>query len=82
MHIVESKIEEEKLRKLCQDYELYSTNLDGSILEILQKVQEILDKDVKFLRDECERHGRESQALARLLDEVEKNLEKQALDGY
>ena len=37
-----------KLNKLCKDYELYSPNLDGSIQEILDHVNELAENDCVF----------------------------------
>ncbi|KAG9604983.1 hypothetical protein KCU77_g885, partial [Aureobasidium melanogenum] len=71
-----------KLRKLCRDYELYSSNLDGSVLEILHKVQEVLNKDSEFFMNQRERHEEDMKTMNAKLDEMKKKLEQQTLDGY
>ncbi|KAH0277464.1 hypothetical protein KCU91_g3162, partial [Aureobasidium melanogenum] len=71
-----------KVHKLCQDYMLHSSNLDGSVLEILQEVQKILDKDSHFLSDEHKRHVEDIKTLSANLEDTKKQLEQQISEGY
>ncbi|KAG9689206.1 hypothetical protein KCU95_g9714, partial [Aureobasidium melanogenum] len=69
-----------ELRKLFQERELYSMNLDESILERLQKVQDLLDKFSKLLEKERERQGKDSQAWQKLINKIDKDLEQQSME--
>lgn len=65
-----------QLDKLCQDYERYSSNLDGSVLEILHKVQEGINKDAEFFKSQCMRHYEEMVAIHAKLNEMREKLEQ------
>lgn len=71
-----------KVRKMCQDYELSSSNLDKSVLEILYKVQDTLDKDTNFLEKEQKRLVEDVKTVSVKLEEMKKKLDQQTLDGY
>lgn len=77
-HIDKRKKKRDEICKLCQDYELYSMNLDGSLLEILQKVQNLLSKDSDFLLKEMNRHSDDMLAMSAKLEEMSKRLLEQA----
>ncbi|KAG9963660.1 hypothetical protein KCU61_g3516, partial [Aureobasidium melanogenum] len=71
-----------KVHNVCQDYMLHSSNLDGSVLEILQEVQKILDKDSHFLSDEHKRHVEDIKTLSANLEDTKKQLEQQISEGH
>jgi hypothetical protein len=52
-----------RLNTLCKDYQLYSPNLDGSVQEILQKVEEIAENDSLLLAELLERETEGVQSL-------------------
>jgi hypothetical protein len=48
---------------LCKDYQLYSPNLDGSVQEILQKVEDLAENDSLLLAELLERETDGLQSL-------------------
>lgn len=81
-HMEERKQQCDKVFQLCHDYQLHSPNLDGSVLEILQKVQQVLDLDSKFLVEHRNRDVSGIEELQKDVAEIRKVLEEQIKEGY
>lgn len=69
------------VHKLCQDYERDSENVDETVLEILHKVEKILDKNFDFLRAECKRHREDTKVMHDQMEKTLEKLEQHALGG-
>lgn len=78
----ERKQQCDKVFQLCGDYERHSPNLDGSVLEILHKVQQVLDLDTKFLVEQRKCYMSEIEKLQVDLAEIREVLEEQIKEGY
>ena len=65
---------------LCVDYERYSTQLDGSLLEILHKVEDMMKKDEQFLKEELKRHREDFEATGVKLEEMSKKMKQLSKD--
>jgi hypothetical protein len=53
-----------KLKRLCKDYQLYSPNLDGSVQEMLQKVEEGAENDGIFFAQMLKMEEAEIKSIA------------------
>jgi hypothetical protein len=62
-HVDSRLADHKKLNKLCQDYQLYSPNLDGSVQEILEKVEDMAEVDTEFFAQLARRDKDEIQTL-------------------
>ncbi|KAK6000687.1 hypothetical protein QM012_003412 [Aureobasidium pullulans] len=56
--------------------------LEPSVVGILDKIQDIIDKDTKFFEDEHERHEEDMKAMNVKLDEMKKKLIQVASNKY
>jgi hypothetical protein len=81
-HIHDRKQEGDKVLQLCRDYELHSSTLDGSMLEILQKVQRMLNQDTDFLLEQKTRCRKDLDEMLVKVDDMKKIMEQQTKDGY
>jgi hypothetical protein len=81
-HMRDRKEESDKVLQLCRDYELHSSTLDGSMLEILQEVQHMLDQDTSFLHEQKTRCGKDLDEMLVKVDDMKKVLEQQTKDVY
>jgi hypothetical protein len=69
-HVDSRLADHKKLNKLCQDYQLYSPNLDGSVQEILEKVEDMAEVDTEFFAQLARRDKDEIQTLVAQCKEV------------
>ena len=69
-----------RVHDLCVDYERYSTQLDGSLLEILHKVEDMMKKDEQFLKEELKRHREDFEATGVKLEEMSKKMQQLSED--
>ena len=69
-----------RVHDLCVDYERYSTQLDGSLLEILHKVEDMMKKDEQFLKEELRRHREDFEATGVKLEEMSKKMQQLSED--
>jgi hypothetical protein len=81
-HIRDRKEAGDKVLQLCRDYELHSSTLDDSMLEILQEVQHMLDQDISFLHEQKTRCRKDLDEMLVKVDDMKKILEQQTKDGY
>ena len=71
------KERDKKVTKLCRNYIRDSPNLDGSILEIFEKMHALLDRDNDFLHEQRTDHQADMDAVLDGIDEMSKDMEKQ-----
>jgi hypothetical protein len=69
-HVDSRLADHKKLNKLCQDYQLYSPNLDGSVQEILEKVEDMAEVDTEFFAQLSKREKDEIQTLVAQCKEI------------
>jgi hypothetical protein len=69
-HVDSRLADHKKLNKLCQDYQLYSPNLDGSVQEILEKVEDMAEVDTEFFAQVARREKDEIQTLVAQCKEI------------
>lgn len=72
----------DKVLQLVRDYELHSSNLDGSVLEILQEAQQMLNRDTSFLAEQRRHCADRFGEVRDKADEMIKVLKKQTEEGY
>jgi hypothetical protein len=79
-HISDRKEASDKVLQLCRDYELHSSTIDGSMLEILHNVQHMLNQDTNFLIEHYTRCRKDlEEARAEVVD-LKETLEQQMKD--
>ena len=76
-HVATHAEESANVKKLCQDYQLYSPCLDGNVNALLNKFIELIDKDHDSLQAMLACHQEDHDALTAKVSEYHGQLKQQ-----